>query len=85
MNEFDSGNLRNSQTDEFNIRQPIAILIRVFQDDDMYDVRNLILKDITESLIKYIILFYESPTVSAKELGLFKRDTIPFFDLIRED
>ena len=51
----------------------------------MYDVRKLILKDISESLIKYIILFYESPKVSARELELFKRDTFPFFDLIRED
>ena len=85
VNEFDSSKLTTSDSNEFNIRQPIAILIRVFQDDDMFDVRNLILKDITESLIKYIILFYESPHVSAKELGLFKRDTIPFFDLIRED
>ena len=38
----------------------------------MFDIVNLVLTDITESLIKYIFHFYNDPSVDPRELVKFK-------------
>lgn len=48
-------------------------------------MRQLILEEITESLIKYIILFYNSPSLKSKELDALKNEINPFFEMIRDD
>lgn len=70
---------------DFSIKQPIMILATLFRDDEMFEVRSLILQDITESLIKYILLVQNSSMVSAKEFERFKQETEPLFEMIRDE
>ena len=66
----------------FNIAHPIKILQTLFQDDDMFDVIQAVLKEITQHLIKYIYDLYQDPRIVDKQRADLETDVTNFFEHI---
>lgn len=66
----------------FNIAHPIKILQTLFQDDDMFDVIQAVLKEITQHLIKYIYDLYQDPRIVEKQRADLETDVTNFFEHI---
>lgn len=69
-------------TEDFRVRHPIQILMKLFQDEDMQDVVDAMLRDITEHLVTYVYTMYSTLSKDDPEYKSLESHVNNLFELI---